>query len=298
MILKSHQCGVAVVYEDSPKIKSDTRNTFFAPVTGRVQGSLYSQQKRKIADACEYMRKNAVHKPIIFVATSPGYTDLASERQLISKLTHNLRNGYSCKNYVWVREFTGAGYPHFHFVADMPDFYAPDLSLYWSRLFGSDALNSIRVGTAPRCSKCKSKLKAKGQPCYKSGCTGIGTVKKYLDNKQMAFYISKYIGKSIGGLETMALDAMKKKSFRTFAVSRELGQLSKPELYTGKMIRTGEKLAFTVRGTYEAMQVDERQWSNENNTLTDYDLQKNWNWRYTGFSSTFKGFPKSWKLKK
>ncbi len=214
MILKSHISGVAIVYEDNLSKSKEPKHNFFAPtqqVTGRVQGSLYSQQKRKIADACEYMRLNAVHKPLIFTATSPGFTDLANERKLISKLTHNLRNGgYNCENYVWVREFTKAGYPHFHFVADLPDIDPIGLSRYWSSLFNSTASNSIRLGTASRCNRCRTPLH-KGQPCYRPKCKGKGIVKYYLDNKQMAWYMSKYIGKSIGGLEKMALDHMKQK---------------------------------------------------------------------------------------
>jgi hypothetical protein len=324
---------VAVVYEESWQSESEPKNNFFAPsqpLSGRVQGSLYSQQKRKIADACAWMIKNCTFKPMIFTATSPGFTDLANESQLIKKLTHNLRNGYDCKNYVWVREFTKAGFPHFHFVADVPDFDPVSLSRYWSGLFSRTDTNSVRLGTSPRCSKCRAKLKSKGQPCYKSGCTGIGRVKYYLDNKQMAWYMSKYIGKSIGGLETMALDDQKAKgkSFRTFAVSQALSKACEPSMYVGKMERTQEtRKAFTVSGGYFDMPIDKRVWRQSQkcpkcgalclvnsyecdscgwefgfegggiDVKTDTDLHKQWQWRYTGFSSTFKGYPKEWKFK-
>jgi hypothetical protein len=328
MILKSHLSGVAIVYEDNFTKDKDTKNNFFAPsqpVTGRVQGSLYSQQKRKIADACEYMRLNAIHKPLIFTATSPGFTDLANERQLIQKLTHNLRNGYDCKNYVWVREFTQAGYPHFHFVADIPDIDPVALSRYWSRLYNRSDTNSIRLGTAPKCNKCRSPLK-KGSPCYRPKCTGKGTVKYYLDNKDMAFYMSKYIGKSIGGLEKMALDDMKQKkikveyypdddfynesyiknnSFRTFSVTPELARLSQASTFKSDMVPTIEKEVFTVSG-YKKMWFNSRVWEEfkegdpdfVGRKLIDEDLKKDYRFRYTGFSSTFIGYPKKWKFRK
>jgi hypothetical protein len=301
MILKSHLSGVAIVYEDNFTKDKEPKNNFFAPsqpVTGRVQGSLYSQQKRKIADACEYMRLNAIHRPLIFTATSPGFTDLANERQLITKLTHNLRNGYDCKNYVWVREFTQAGFPHFHFVADMPDVDPVALSRYWSRLYSRSDTNSIRLGTASRCNKCRSPLK-KGSPCYRTKCTGKGTVKYYLDNKDMAFYMSKYIGKAIGGLEKMALDdhKAKGKSFRTFAVSQELARLSQPVKYESVMVKAREKEVFTVSG-FQKLWFEDRQWKGVNKTLTDEDLKKDYRFKYTGFSSTFIGYPKKWKFKK
>jgi hypothetical protein len=303
MILKSHLCGVAVTFDryDVDDIRepevygSQTVNPYNESLkNGRPQGSLYSQQKRKIADACEYMRLNAIHKPLIFVATSPGYTDQASEGKLIQKFTHNLRNGYDCKNYVWVREFTQAGYPHFHFVADMPNISPIALSLYWSGLFGSQASNSIRLGTAPRCSKCKKPLKKKGERC---SCGGFGTVKYYLDNKQMAWYMTKYISKAIGNCEKGAVK--QKKSFRTFAVSQSLARLSQPTEFKGRMQRSGKVFqAFTVSGKTQPIYEEQRIWQNCTSFLTDEQVRAKWNWRYTGFANTFKGFPKHWKLKK
>lgn len=291
MIIKSHLCGIAVAFDrlDTSEPDSEggqTGNPYIESLgNGRYQGSLYSQQKRKIADACEYMRLNAVHKPIIFVATSPGFTDLATEGKLIQKLTHNLKNGYSCKNYVWVREFTQAGFPHFHFVADMPNFDIHSLTSYWSGLFGSDARNSIRLGTAPN---------AKGKREF------------YLKRKQMCFYLTKYLGKSIGSCERGALKG--KRSFRTFAVSQHLGKLSQPIEFRGHMARTGKIFqAFTMTGNVNIHE-EQRVWQfikgkDENGkevlgdrVLTDKDA-KGWNWRYTGFANTFKGYPKEWKLK-
>lgn len=284
MILKSHLCGVAVTFVrfDADDIMepetygSQTVNPYNESLkNGRPQGSLYSQQKRKIADACEYMRLNHVHKPLIFVATSPGYTDQASEGKLIQKFTHNLRNGYDCKNYVWVREFTQAGFPHFHFVADMPNVSPIALSLYWSGLFGSDAVNSIRLGTN-----------------YRNGKRTF-----YLTSKQQAWYLTKYLGKAIGNCEQGAVKG--KRSFRTFAVSQSLAKLSAPTEFKGRMERSGKVFqAFTVSGKTQPIYEEQRIWQNCTSFLTDEQVRDKWNWRYTGFANTFKGFPKHWKLKK
>lgn len=279
MILKSHLCGVAVAYDNWEREPADDAKQAALLMNeslkiGRPQGSLYSQQKYKIANACEWMRLNATNKPIIFVATSPGFTDHASERQLISKLTHNLRNGYSCKNYVWVREFTGNGYPHFHFVADMPRFDAVGLSLYWSGLFGVDATNSIRLGTAPP------------------------KRRYFLTSKSMSWYMTKYLGKSIGSSERGAVEGVR--SFRTFAVSNELAKASEPQMFTGKWerIKTEIKEIPTITGIKQIeFPTDARVWRNCTAIMSDKDVQKKWQWKYTGFSSTFKGYPKEWKLK-
>jgi hypothetical protein len=283
VIIKSHLCGIAVAFDRFDKNEGykpeKKHNPYFEQFenNGRPQGSLYSQQKRKIADACEYMRGNATHKPIIFVATSPGYTNLANEKQLIKKLTHNLRNGYDCKNYVWVREATKMGFPHFHFVADMPDFDCLALSEYWSRLFSSQARNSIRLGTYPK----------NGKRQY------------YLKGKRMCWYLTKYLGKSIG---TKEKSEMFKREFRTFAVSRELAKQSLPTEYESKMVRIGARSVQGMGGK-KTVGIDVRvfqqvdQAGNVTSTLSEIEAQQTWNWRYTGFANTYKGFPKEWKLK-
>jgi hypothetical protein len=280
MILKSHLCGIAVAFDRFDKNEDykpeKKHNPYFEQFenNGRPQGSLYSQQKRKIADACEYMRGNATHKPIIFVATSPGYTNLANEKPLIKKLTHNLRNGYDCKNYVWVREATKMGFPHFHFVADMPDFDCIALSEYWSRLFSSQARNSIRLGTYPK----------NGKRQY------------YLKGKRMCWYLTKYLGKSIGEYENQK---MFKREFRTFAVSRDLAKQSLPTEYESKMVRIGTKSVQGMGGK-QKVGIDVRVFEQINqpeNRISEIEAQQNWHWRYTGFANTYKGFPKEWKLK-
>lgn len=304
MIIKSHLCGIAVAFDryegiqdpEQAELNKLRRSLENGTKANRPQGSLYSWQKRKIADACEYMRVQPVHKPIIFVATSPGFTDLASERSLIKSFTHNLRNGYECKNYVWVREFTEQGYPHFHFVADMPDCDMRALSLYWSGLFGSTARNSIRFGTAPKCSRCGTKLKQKNQPCYKTGCNGFGRVEYYLTKKKMAWYMTKYLTKAIGSSERRALKG--KRSFRTFAVSQELTRLSAPVEFKSKMVVTSQREVMRADGKYYPFYEDERVWQNCTSVMTELEVQNKWKWQYTGFANTHKGFPKDWKLKK
>ena len=269
-------CGIAVAYnteEDYPGDKGGRRPPFEneSIKNGRPQGSLYSQQKLKIANACEWMRLNAEFKPIIFVATSPGFTNHANEKQIISKLTHNLRNGYSCRNYVWVREFTKAGFPHFHFVADMPDFDCIALSRYWSGLFDVDASNSIRLGTAPK----------------------NGKRQFYLKGKRMSWYLTKYLGKSIGDAEKGSLNF--KRTFRTFAVSQELAEASEPQ-YFQSMDRTFVEKS---KGQTIKKKTVVREWVNGDTEeiYSDEKLLSGWNWKYTGFANTFKGYPKEWKLK-
>jgi len=311
MIIKSHLCGIAVAFDrfegEQYEDNGDPRGQFFNSTQGRPQGSRYSQQKRKIADACEFMRKNSKHKPRIFVATCPGYISGANEIQVIKKLTHNLRNGYGCKKYVWVREFTKMGYPHFHFIADIPEFDATKLSLYWSALFNSSAPNSIRLGTAPRCNKCRTKLDKKGDQCFRSGCGGVAKVEYFLKDKRMTWYMGKYIAKGVGKHENPHVRVGVQPDYETyfeyeipirrFAVSQELAKLSAPQEFKSKMIRqeTGRH-ALTVNGLVPFME-DVRIWQNCKDTMTDKEAMSRWNWKETGFANTYLGYPKDWKLK-
>jgi len=192
---------------------------------GRVQGSLYGYQKKRIANAVAWMTLNSRPdcKPLIFVATSPGFVDRADEPGFISKLTKNLKNGYSCEHYVWVREYTQAGYPHFHFVANIPmpkrkvhvinqtaiPFDPVKLSGYWSGLFGVDAKNSIRVGSKPN---------------------KFGRRKMYIENIRGAWYMSKYIGKSRSDEEKNA-----RALIRSFKISHSIpGDQIEPVRYYQK----------------------------------------------------------------
>lgn len=169
MFLKTHISGDAIVYSSGSKKKKDEDNEplLFAddkPSTdGRPQGSLYNQQKRKIADACEWLRlhnnKNPERCALVFCLTTPGYTLEANEPKFISRWLDNMKANYGLGEYVWVRELTKKGYPHFHFVADWwraPWWFASDInsrlsnvhcvSLTWSAHFGSNAKESIRLG--------------------------------------------------------------------------------------------------------------------------------------------------------
>lgn len=200
MNIKVHLSGVAIAYENYGAIKR-TDNPFPA---GRPQGSLYSQQKRAIADAVEWMRLYGTNKPLFFVATSPGFIDPRLHSGKISKFTHNLRNNYGLKDYVWVRELTKNGCPHYHFVADMPTFPDPvAISRYWSGLFGSDAKNSIRLGSKPN---------------------KEGVRKFFVDDVRASRYVSKYIGKGVD-------DGEEQKFYRSFAISERARMMSKPVVY-------------------------------------------------------------------
>jgi hypothetical protein len=205
MRIKVHRTGFAVAYEANiPKKREPSRE----PLKGRYQGSLFNQQKHKIADAVDWIRTNSKYKPRIFVATTPGYLDHPAEGKFIQKLVHNLKNGYGMENYVWVRELTAHGYPHWHFVADVPQFDPVDLSLYWSGLFDSTARNSIRCGTKP------------GKD---------GKRRFWVTSQRMSWYLTKYLGKSIGDCEKPRQG--QRSAFRTFGISQEAGKASEPLVY-------------------------------------------------------------------
>jgi hypothetical protein len=257
MRIKVHRTGYAVAYEQVPQRPKDPTRE---PLKGRYQGSLFSQQKHAIADAVDWIRENSKYKPRIFVATTPGFIDHCAEGKFIQKLVHNLKNGYGMENYVWVRELTAHGYPHFHFVADVDKFDPVDLSCYWSGLFGSDARNSIRCGTRP---------------------DKNGKRRFWVNTPRMAWYLTKYLGKSIGDCEVPAKG--KRKAFRTFAISQEARKLSQPLLYEAKLFENYNGL---LQRTWHLNddQVDE-------GLPFTVDPGK-FSWKWTGHGNTYSGFPK------
>lgn len=190
MIAKLHLCGEAIVYEEKAKDKAKRWTNTEQPI-GRVQGSLYSQQRRAICDASEYLRHSTKGNPnrcaLILTLTSPGFTPQADEPRFISRFIENMRKNYGLKDYLWVREYTKAGYPHFHFVADWyraKYFFDSEpgssrnrialLSLYWSNLFGSTSDHSIWLGGYWQ-----------GKRIYE------------LRTQAQCRYLTKYLGKSI-----------------------------------------------------------------------------------------------------
>lgn len=162
MIAKLHLSGEAIVYEEKSKEKKRPWFQDEAP-PARIQGSLYNQQKRAICDASELIRLQTKGNPnrcaLILTLTSPGYTSQADEPLFISRFFENMKKNYGLTDYLWVREYTKAGYPHFHIVANWyraKYFFDSDtgssrnriavLSMYWSNLFSSTSHNSIWLG--------------------------------------------------------------------------------------------------------------------------------------------------------
>jgi hypothetical protein len=273
MVIKKHLCGIRVAYQEGGGLVKPEHCLGLS--TGRPQGSLYSFQKKRIADAVAYLQQISREdcRPLIFVATSPGFIDRANEPRFVSKLVHNLRNGYGMEHYVWVREFTGQGFPHFHFVANIPlpkkvytiagqrsPFDPVKLSLYWSGLFGSDAKNSIRVGSKPN--------KYGKRMIYLS------------NNRRKAWYLSKYIGKSRSSDEVRT-----KAKLKAFHMDEKTSAAIEPELFTAKYvtetkaISTWNANARKFEDQYFDVATGERVFENQKGELF---TAENVNWKYVG----------------
>lgn len=225
MLIKQHLSGICVAYSEDMAGGSGFR--IHGQAVGKPQGSHYSGQKKRIADAVAYLQLQARPncRPLVFVATSPGFVDRANEPRFVSKLVKNLRESHGMEGYIWVREFTGHGYPHFHFIANIPlkkrkayrkwngqryidiPFDPVQVSVYWSRLFGSDANNSIRIGSKPK--------------------PGQATMIYLSSNRRKAWYLAKYIGKSRGDCEGSA-------RIRAFAMDEKTSAAIEPKLFRSK----------------------------------------------------------------
>lgn len=158
-----------------------------------------------IEDMLSWLRFNSVHKPLIWCNTVPVQSDWSLQNENVSKFCENIRKRYGVKNYVWVREYTGGGRPHYHFVGDSPFWDAIEMSRYWSGLFGEKNVNSIRLGTRP-------------MPGHKR--------KFFINSNKMARYLSKYLGKAVGDNEKKS-----ERKIRTFGHSQEVAKKSAPIVY-------------------------------------------------------------------
>jgi hypothetical protein len=220
-----------------------------------------------VADGVEALRRFGVNKPLIFCLTSPGYVDNANAPRFLKKYLDVLKyNGMG--SYVWVREFTKKGYPHFHFVADMPLPVGSErvrLSCRWSSYFGSEAKNSVRFGTKP----------VPGKPRI-----------YHINSPQMAFYMSKYIGKALSGDERKE----GRRRPRTFCVSPDLSPIIEPVVYE-------ESVVSLWTGMHQ------RIWETD---IVDPDgvvhVQRfnpgRVNWRRAGVHPVYVGVPDTWKKQK
>lgn len=213
--------------------------SLYAP--GRPNGSLYSRQKRAIADGVEYMRLHATkeRKAVIFCLTSPGLTDQANAPKFISRFIDNMKSNYGMGNYVWVRELTTKGFPHFHFIAEWNtrEWFlskntegltrAEELSKYWSSLFGESAGNSIRFGSYPKHNKRTW----------------------YVTSPRQAWYLCKYIGKTFGkALNSTEEPTPKTARYRKFGMSEDLAMVSQPKLfYSSQVVDRIRKVVTAVK---------------------------------------------------
>lgn len=290
---------MAVAYQPFEPIeqsKQAARPVSLLP-NARPNGSLYSRQKRSIADACEWLRLTQTKdkKALIFVLTSPGYTSLANQPYFLSGWIDNMKKNYGLGDYVWVREMTKRGFPHFHFVAhwhpakwfldlrqDAPGFYqyrnVSVISQYWSGLFGSDAKNSFRIGT------------------YK----GNKRTGYYLTTERHAWYLTKYLGKSINDKHSNYLceagypSTNYKKAVRGFGMSENVALLSQPDLFESQNLFTSHQASVQTTRGLESVTIDkfdQRVFIGESGQLSERDLQT-YNWKWTGHGETFLGFRK------
>lgn len=295
MVIKRHLCGYHIAYEEAGPIPQENKLSFNGGAVngsnGREQGSHYSQQKKRIADAVARLQQTARPdcRPLIFVATSPGFIDRANEPKFISKLVHNLRNGYKMERYIWVREFTGNGFPHFHFVANIPlkkrkankfyvnkgkteiPFNPKELSAYWAGLFGvTDNNNSIRVGSKPKPGRAKM--------VYLS------------NNRRKAWYLAKYIGKSRSQDEIRTGAKIK-----AFHMDEKTSAEIEPDLFRSrnltytKAITVWNNARRAFETEYHEFPTGERIWENEKGELM---CAQNIDWKQVPGHQCWTGFEK------
>lgn len=89
MVIKRHISGICVAYPED--CGSGSGKLVHGLAEGREQGSHYNQQKRRIADAVTHLQQSAREdcKPLIFVATSPGFVEHSNEPRFMPLATND-----------------------------------------------------------------------------------------------------------------------------------------------------------------------------------------------------------------
>jgi hypothetical protein len=197
--------------------------------------------------------------------------------------------------YVWVREHTKKGFPHFHFIAEwntskwffqeivyqgksMPRITA--ISLYWSGLFGSIANNSVRMGSYHPATQKRT---------------------LYVTHSKQCWYLAKYIGKSIGdnGHDSYLCEAgfpatKYKRAVRSFAISEMLREWSQATLFKATYVNreTGEVIYSILQTAGTKVEID-RVFHSWNSglliELTEREIET-YKWRWTGHGETYIGY--------
>lgn len=265
----------------------------------RPQGSLYGYQRRQVADATMWLKDNARHA-LIFCLTSPGYTSVANTTNVLSKFLTNCRNRYGLGHYVWVREMTTAGYPHFHFIADWHSVK------YWFKRENSNGKTQIEKLSEYWAKLCRENddsgnITATGSNSIRLGSYDPRTKKRsfYVRSERQCWYLAKYIGKTIGEESTDYLaeagfpQVRYKKTVRTFGISKELAKLSQPTTFESSYEYKYERRRILCADGYRDVDCPvriDRVWTcDSDGVLIDENLRE-YRWKNVGHGDTWIGF--------
>lgn len=126
------------------------------------------KDKVKIVSSSIHMRNVATDKMIFFTLTYQKDEFPTCPNKDVGKFLDNTKKNYGLNRYIWVKELTKIGTPHYHFIAEIPYVPYKKLNDAWCAARGYDSPNAFR---------------------------GSGVIKSV---DQSAGYVSKYISKQRG----------------------------------------------------------------------------------------------------
>lgn len=105
-----------------------------------------STQRKIISSA--FMLYLLKQNNVIFPTLTLRGGDYSPEKRYnpcINSFLSNLRKNYGLRNYIWVRENTKKGVPHWHFLMDIPYNDIRTINTAWCRAAGFDSKNAVRL---------------------------------------------------------------------------------------------------------------------------------------------------------
>lgn len=122
--------------ENIRRCSSNTRNGYF----------IKKSTRRNLISSAFFLFLIKQHNIIFFTLTLP-YKPKKGEKfnPALNRFLTNMRKNYGLKNYIWTRENTKAGRPHWHILADIPYVPIQKINNAWCEAINSFSKNAVRL---------------------------------------------------------------------------------------------------------------------------------------------------------
>lgn len=126
--------------------RRNTENIVRNSSTQRTGYSIKKSTRRNLVSSAFFLFLKKQHNIVFLTLTFP-YKVKKGEKinPALNRFLTNLRKNYGLKNYIWTREDTKKGNPHFHILADIPFVPITKINNAWSKAINNYSPNCVRL---------------------------------------------------------------------------------------------------------------------------------------------------------